>query len=165
VYFDYILVYSCDETSHIEHPSQVFQVLRQQKLYTKLENCKLFTRQVVFLGYVVSGEGIQVDESKVEATKGWPTPISIMEVRSFHGLDSFYHWFTKAFNFIMAPLTEYMKKGSFEWTKATQRAFEAIKDRLCSTPTLALPNFNLLFKVKCDAWRWIGAIFTHAKGP
>ena len=37
LYFDDILEHSHDETSHIEHLSQVFQVLRQQKLYAKLE--------------------------------------------------------------------------------------------------------------------------------
>jgi len=42
VYFDDILVFICDETSHVEHLSQVFQILRQQKLYAKLKKCDLF---------------------------------------------------------------------------------------------------------------------------
>jgi len=90
VYFDDILVYSQDEASHKEHFTQVFQVLRQQALYAKLEKCELFTPQVVFLRYLVSGEGIQVDETKVEAIKSWPIAITIIEVHSFHGLASFY---------------------------------------------------------------------------
>ena len=44
----------------------------------------------MFLGYVVSAKGIEVDEEKVKAIKEWPTPNSITEVRSFHGLASFY---------------------------------------------------------------------------
>jgi len=86
VYFDDILVYSQDETSHTEHLTQVFQVLRQQALYADLEKCELFTPQVVFIGYVVSGEGIQVDEAKVETINSFPIPTTIMGVRSFHGL-------------------------------------------------------------------------------
>jgi len=69
----------------MEHLYQVFQALQQQKLYAKLEKCERFTPQIVFLGCVVFGEGIQVDESKVEAIRSWPTPMSIMKVRSFHG--------------------------------------------------------------------------------
>jgi len=74
--------------------------------------------------------------------------------------------FIKEFFSIMAPLIEYMKKGSFMWTKATQRAFEATKDKLCLTLILALPNFVLLFKFKCDASGvGIEAFFTYAKHP
>ena len=58
VYFDDFLVYSRDEASYVEHLSQVFQVLRQQQLYAKLEKYELFTPEVVFLSYIVSNEGI-----------------------------------------------------------------------------------------------------------
>jgi len=57
-----------------------------------------------------------------------------------------------------------MKKGSFKWTKAPQRAFESIKERVYSTAILALSNFELLFEVECDANSIrIGAVLTQAK--
>jgi len=114
VYFDDILVYSHDEESHVACFSQGSQALRQQKLYAKLEKCKLFAPQVIFLRFVMSVEGIQVDEPKVEAIKSWPTPTTTMEVQSFHGLASLYHQFIKDFSSITAPLTEWIKNGSFE---------------------------------------------------
>ena len=51
--------------------------------------------KVVFLGCVVSAKGFKVDEENVKAIKEWPTPKSITEVRSFHGLASFYPDFSK----------------------------------------------------------------------
>ena len=71
VYFDDILVYSRDEKDHEDHLRRVFQVLRGQKLYAKIEKCDFFTHQLTFLGYIVSAEGIQVDPSKVEAIQTW----------------------------------------------------------------------------------------------
>jgi len=50
-----------------------------------------------------------------------------MEVRSYNGLCSFYRRFIKDFISILAPIIECLMKGAFEWTKATQKAFEQIK--------------------------------------
>ena len=66
VYFDDILIYSQNEREHMEHLKQVFEVLRSQKLYPKIEKCEFFTPQLTFLGFVVMAHGIQVDQSKME---------------------------------------------------------------------------------------------------
>ena len=166
VYFDDILVYSRDEKDHEDHLRRVFQVLRGQKLYAKIEKCDFFTHQLTFLGYIVSAKGIQVDPSKVEAIQTWPVPRSITEVRSFHGLASFYRRFIKDFSSLLAPITECLKGGSFEWTQAAQRAFEKVKQRLCQAPVLALPNFEDLFEVEGDASGvGIGAVLIPSKRP
>jgi len=57
--------------------------MREQALYAKLENFKLFTPQAIFLGYVVFEDGTQVDESKIEAIKSWPIPATIRRSVSF----------------------------------------------------------------------------------
>ena len=64
----------------------------------------------MFLGFVVSSKGVQVDEEKVRAIQEWPTPKSVTEVRSFHGLASFYRRFVKDFSTLAAPLNEVLKK-------------------------------------------------------
>ena len=101
----------------------MFQVLRQQTLYAKIEMCELFTPQVIFFSYVVFGEGIQVDESKIEAIKSWPIPTTITKVCSVHVLAFFYLRVIKNFSSIMAPFVECMKKGTFEWTKGCSKGF------------------------------------------
>ena len=46
----------------------------------------LLHHKVVLLGFIVSGQGVEVDESKVEYIKNWPTLVNVSQVRSFHGL-------------------------------------------------------------------------------
>ena len=110
VYFDDILIYSKNLDEHVNHLQKVLLVLRNEKLYANLQKCSFCTSQIEFLGYIVSTKGIAVDEEKVKAIREWPTPKMITEVRSFHGLASFYKRFVKNFSSIAAPLTEVIKK-------------------------------------------------------
>jgi hypothetical protein len=72
-------VYSKDLNEHINHLQCVLDVLRKEKLYANLKKCSFCMDKVIFLGYVISAKGIEVDEEKVKAIKEWPTPKSTME--------------------------------------------------------------------------------------
>ena len=49
VYLDDILVYSKSKEDHLRHLRSVFDTLRQQKLYGKLEKCSFMVPSVTFL--------------------------------------------------------------------------------------------------------------------
>jgi hypothetical protein len=131
VYFDDILVYSKSLDEHIDHLHCVLDVLRKEKLYANnVKKCSFCLDKVMFLGFVVSVKGITVDKEKVKAIKEWPTPKLITEVRSFHGLASFYRQFVKDFNTLATPLTKIVKKSvGFKWGSEQNRAFIEIKER------------------------------------
>ncbi|XP_021305467.1 uncharacterized protein LOC110431096 [Sorghum bicolor] len=152
VYFDDILIYSKSFDEHLDHIHQVLAVLREEKLYANIAKCTFCTDRVVFLGFVVTADGIQVDEEKVKAIKDWPTPTNVSQIRSFHGLAGFYRRFVKDFSTIAAPLNNLTKKDvPFKWGDDQEQAFVELKRKLCEAPLLQLPNFGKTFEIECDA--------------
>ena len=93
VYFDDILVYNRSCEDHEEHLEQVMHTLRVENFYINLKKCTFMSPSVVFLGFVVSSKGIETDLEKIKAIVDWPVPTNIHEVRSFHGMTTFYRRF------------------------------------------------------------------------
>lgn len=106
--------------------------MRKELLFAAKQKCEFGVAKVLFMGYVVSDNGLSMDMSKVEAIRSWPAPKTVTEVRSFHGLALFHRRFVPHFSTIMSPITNCMKEGTFI----------LIKDKLTSAPILVLPDFS-----------------------
>ncbi|RDY04107.1 Retrovirus-related Pol polyprotein from transposon 17.6, partial [Mucuna pruriens] len=85
-------------------------LLYNELLYVNLEKCTFCTSEVVFLGFVVVSHGVKMDEEKVKAIQSWSVPKNVSDMKSFHGLTSFYRCFVKDFNTLVAPLNKILKK-------------------------------------------------------
>nr|GEW70451.1 putative reverse transcriptase domain-containing protein [Tanacetum cinerariifolium] len=166
VYFDDILIYSASFNEHVTHVRQVLTLLRKDSFYAATKKCVFMTPKVLFLGYVVYGDGILVDESKVAVVQEWPAPTTITEVRSFHGLASFYRRFIPNFSVIMAHLTDCMKGKPFVWTEEAELAFQVVKEKLTTTPILVLHDFSKVFELHTDASKVaIGGVLSQGGRP
>jgi hypothetical protein len=95
IYFNNILIYSKSLNEHIEHLRAVCFALRETRLFANLEKCTFCTDRVTFLGYVVTPQGIEVDEARIEAIKSWPIPTTPTQLQSFLGLVEFYQCFMR----------------------------------------------------------------------
>ena len=121
-------------------------------MYAKFNKCEFWLDQVVFLGHIVSGEGIKVDPKKIEAILNWEPPKNVPELRSFLGLAGYYRRFVKGFSIIAAPLTKLLRKHvEYKWIEACQSSFEELKVKLTTTPVLASPSGTGGFVVYSDA--------------
>ncbi|GKC34620.1 RNA-directed DNA polymerase [Tanacetum coccineum] len=104
VYFDDILIYSQTKEEHLGHLQKVMKALADNDLFVNLKKCTFLTNKLLFLGYIVSSDGIHVDKTKVQAVRDWSSPKTLFEVRSFHGLATFYRRFVIKEKLTTAPL-------------------------------------------------------------
>ena len=110
VFIDDILVYSKEAQEHEQHLKTVLQILRDKQLFAKLSKCDFWLKEVTFLGYIVSVEGIRVDPTEIEAIVNWKLPRNVTKVRSFLGLPGYYRRFVKGFFVIASTLTKLLRK-------------------------------------------------------
>ncbi|CAA0816895.1 Uncharacterized mitochondrial protein AtMg00860, partial [Striga hermonthica] len=166
VYFDDILIYSRTVEEHLRHVRSVLLILRAESFYAAPRKCLFMVDSLLFLGFVISAEGIRVDDSKVAAIREWPTPTTFTEARSFHGLASFYRRFISHFSSLTAPITDCLHGKTFMWTPAAEEAFLLIKTKLTSAPVLVLPDFTRPFELSCDASKvGIGSVLSQEARP
>ena len=100
---------------------------------------------------VVSSQGVSTDPEKIKVIVEWSESRNIREVRSFHGLVTFYRRFIRNFSTIMTPITSCLKREEFEWTKAAVKAFREIKERMMEAPVVRFSDFMKVIEITCDA--------------
>ena len=94
-----------------------------------MKKCSFLKKELVYLGFVISGEGLKMDLDKVKVILNWPVPKNAYEVRSLHGLYNFYMNFINNFSQICAPLIDTFRgsKQPFKWIEAADRNFKLLK--------------------------------------
>ena len=110
VFIDDILIYSRSEEEHMQHLRVVLQTLRDRRLFAKFSKCEFWLDRIVFLGHVVSGDGVCVDPAKIDTVANWERPKTVSEIRSFLGLAGYYRRFVQKFSIIAMPLTRLTRK-------------------------------------------------------
>ncbi len=153
-YFDDLSIYSKTFKEHLLHLREVFDRLRKNKLQAKITKCKFVQRETVFLGHLVSAEGIKPDPDKIKAVREWRIPRSKKDIRSFVGLCSYYRKFIPHFATIAEPLHRLQSIKEtvvFEWKEEQQRAFKSLQKALTTAPILIAPDWQREFILQTDA--------------
>nr|GEX22288.1 hypothetical protein [Tanacetum cinerariifolium] len=100
----------------------------------------------------ISKNRIEVDKAKVDVITKLPHPTTVKGIRSFLGHAGFYRRFIQDFSMIAWPMTRLLEKDTpFFFSKECIEAFQTLKRKLTEAPILVVPDWDLPFKLMCDA--------------
>ncbi|KAG0974626.1 hypothetical protein G6F29_012091 [Rhizopus arrhizus] len=151
-FFDDACIFSRTLEEHKQDVDRFLARLDKYNLRINPKKCQWFSKEVKFLGFLVSGEGIRSNPEKVKVVKEWKAPVNKKGLLRFLGFAVFYHKFIDSLSSKAKPLYALLKKDvDYSWTQEAQQAFEQIKQDLISLPTLAYPNPQLPYDLHCDA--------------
>ncbi|CEO95380.1 hypothetical protein PBRA_009646 [Plasmodiophora brassicae] len=143
VYLDDILIFSRNPEDH---------ELREAKLFGKLSKCAFDASEVEFLGYVISHNGVRIDQARIDTILAWEPPGDAHAVRVFLGFANFYRKFIAHYGEIVLPLTDLTKDNvDFHWGAEEDAAFRTLKAAFTSPPILTHFNPDRPCEVETDA--------------
>lgn len=164
VFLDDVLIHAHNFEEHLNRLSSVFTLFRKSNLKLNPKKCVLFTKQVSYLGYVLSDRGIQTDPAKIKVVQEWQIPSDKRQVKSFLGLCSFYRNFIRNFAHIAKPLYVLSEAKDFVWTETCAASFQELKTALTSSPILGHVSREGAFILDTDASdRAIGAVLSQVQ--
>src|SRR5271154_1109525 len=163
IYMDDLLIHAPTQALLTERTKIVLQKLRDNDLFLKAKKCSFNQTKLEYLGLVVEEGKISTDPVKVKGFAEWPVPKSVKEVRSFLGFGNFYRKFIGNYSQIAAPLNSLLKKDvPFHWENEQQMAFETLKHKLTTSPTLMMPDQTKPYQIEADASKYAsGALLTQ----
>ncbi|KAG7295451.1 hypothetical protein JYU34_021634 [Plutella xylostella] len=154
VYLDDLIVFGRNLDDHNKNLLDVFERLRQVNLKLNPSKCDFLKKEILYLGHVVTGDGILPDPDKVKIMKEYPIPKNVEEVKRFIAFANYYRKFIPNFSDKVYSLNKLCKKNvPFKWDEQCQKDFELVKQSLLSPPVLQYPNFDESneFRLQTDA--------------
>ncbi|GJX98811.1 reverse transcriptase domain-containing protein [Tanacetum coccineum] len=144
VYVDNLVIKSHTEAEMLRDIDEMFYTLRKINMKLNPKKCTFRAVEGMFLGYIISPEGIKPCPDKTEAVLQLPSPRTIKEVQSFNGkLASLNRFLSKSAEKSLSLFKTLMKcinKSDFHWTPDAEQAFKQLKQHLLELPLLVAPK-------------------------
>ena len=163
VYLDNVVVVGRSFEEHLLNLQNVFERLRRAGLKLKSKKCAFLKKEGLYLGHLVSREGISTDPSKIDKVVNWLEPTSTKEVQQFLDFANYYGRFVCEFSQNAKSLHRLTERNCpFKWTPECQQSFDELKAKLTTAPILAYPDYSKPFILDTDTSDFgIGAVLSQ----
>ena len=109
-------------------------------------------KKVIFIGHVISAEGIQPIAKRVKDLKNLKSPETKRDVMKVLGCLGFYSCYIKNLHVDSQPFYDFIRDSTpFQWTHEHENLFQSIKDRISEVTILAVPSTDYPFHIHVDS--------------
>ena len=151
-YLDDIIIFNRPAEEHLSHIRKVFEKFQSAKLSMKLSKHHFFSKNIQYVGHILSTKGIHPLPWKTQAIQKMHPPTTPKQVHAFLALVGSHRKFIKNFAKIAKLLTLLTRQQvNFEWTLEHQEAFIKLKDSIIQAPILHYSNPSKIYIVYTDA--------------
>jgi phage gp16-like protein len=150
-YIDDIIIAANTEEELIENMQRLFTRLAEYNLTLDPGKLQLFQREITFLGFKISEDGIKPADKNVQKIIQLPRPKTMKSLRSMLGMANYYHHLVKDYAAVAEPLTKLTGEKKFKWTEEAEQAFQEIQKKIVEGPTVYKPDMSKTFYLNTDA--------------
>ena len=154
---------------HLQQLRTCFQRFRNAGLKVNAKKCSFGLKEIPYLGYIITREGVMPDPKKIQGIVDLERPKTTTEVKALIGMVQYYRDMWKGRSHILAPFTAVSsgKKGSkIKWTKELEEAFHATKKMVQTETLLTYPDWTIPFTIHTDASDYqLGAVISQRNKP
>jgi len=136
---------------HLAVVDQVLHRLQANGFSCNPLKCKWAVQETDFLGYWLTPTGVRPWRKKIDAILKMAPPKNNSELRSFLGAVTYYRTMWPRRSHILSPLTKLTGRGTFEWTREHQEAFDNMKSIMAQEVLLVYPDSNKPYDIYTDA--------------
>ena len=157
IYLDNVIVFSQTEEEHLTQLWAVFKQFQEHGLKLKPLKCHFLRKEIAFLGYKVSEEGMKPGDDGLKGIAEMAPPVNYTEIWRFLRATRFFRHFIKNYAWIAGPLNNLLEGEASKWKAQpvdlpleALEAFNTLKMKCMMAPVLAFADFQKPFLLETD---------------
>lgn len=146
VYLDDIGIHTKTFEEHTNLLTKIFQRLEKHGVKLKIKKCEFFTKQIEYLGFIISPGKVSPNPNKTKVISNFPYPKTRKQLQSFLGMCNYFRHFIQDYAKKTRPLTRLTAPTmKYELTNEAVNAFNEMKRIMAENVTLTIVDFEKEF--------------------
>ena len=141
-YLDDIIIHTATLEQHVDELKRVLQMHREAGIKLRASKTFVFQKEVDYLGFRITQEGIKMKEEYVQRIQEWARPTTVKELSGFLGFTGYYRSFLPKYSELTNEMNAQKRATKLDWTPIMESKFQQLKKEFEKSPVRAYPRYD-----------------------